>query len=207
MPRAYIHCDNDLGVWVSGAGMFLTFRFMEALSRDEYPATVNVKFGQIAHDRRKYFSKDQELPLGCWDCGEVPNNSGHWQLLAIGEAAESTFIKECDLNNLRFPLRMVGVIMIMDKQAIEARRRTSYFEFDWAINQRLPFVVAAVGYADSEISVETFRESFGLKPTIPVVFGPALRSSQKSKVDPEFAKHVLDALYKELRQGSINDVL
>ena len=142
MRRIFTPHDNDLGVWVCSVGIFPTFLFMEALSHDEYAAHVDVKFGHISHDRRKYFLKDQALPFNCWDCGEIPERSNHWQLFAIGSEAGSTFMEECDLNNLQFPIQMAGVILIAHKEVIEVRRR-AHFEFGWAADQRLPLVIAA----------------------------------------------------------------
>ncbi len=201
MPLAFIPHDNDLGVWVSSVGLFPTWLFMEALSYDEHVAHVDVKFGPIDHDRRKYFLKFQALPFNCWDCGETPKDSGHWQLFAIGDEAGGTFMEECDLSNLQFPIQMAGVILIVDKKHMEARRRTSYFEFGWATNQSLPFVIAAVGYAESKFSIEAFRDYFGLDLTTPVVYGPVLNWDQEPNADPKFAKRVLEALYKRIETG------
>jgi len=197
MRRTFTPHDNDLGVWVCSVGLFPVFFFMQAISRDDHSAHVDVKFGHIRQDRRKYFLKDQALPFNCWDGGEIPASSHHWQLFMIGEEAGSTFMEECDLGDFQFPIQMVGVILIADKTMIEARR-ASHFEFGWATNQGLPFVIAAVGYAESGFSIETFRNHFGLDPKVPVIAGPALRWRESPAVDPEFAKRVLEALYRRI---------
>jgi hypothetical protein len=202
MRRIFTPHDNDLGVWVCNVVLFPTWKFMQAISNDESFAHVDVRFGHISHDRRKYFLKDQALPLVCWDCGETPDGSNRWQLFAIGEAGAGTFIRECDLNNLQFPVPMAGIILIADNYVLEKPRRSSYFEFGWATNQNLPLVIAAVGYAEPEFSLEAFRERFGLDVSIPVISGPALRWEEKPGVDPEFARRVLDALHREIRARS-----
>ena len=174
MRRTFTPHDNDLGVWISGVGLFLTWFFVEAISRDEFPTHVDVEFGHISRDRRKYFLKDQALPLVCGDCGETPDGSNRWQLFMIGEEANITFMQECDLSNLQFPVPLAGLILIADKYVLDRPRRSSYFEFGWAVNQKIPLVIAAVGYAEPEFSPETFRQRFGLDESIPVVPGPAL---------------------------------
>jgi hypothetical protein len=201
MRRIFTPHDNDLGVWVCSVGIFPTFFFTRAISHDKPGAHVNVKFGHISHDRRKYFLKDQALPLNCWDCGEIPERSNHWQLFAIGDEAGSTFMEECDLNNLQFPIQIAGVILIASKEVIEVRRR-AHFEFGWATNQGLPLVIAAPGYDGPEFSPETFCHQFGPDPMTPVVAGSALRWHEEPEVDPEFVKRVLAALYKRIEARS-----
>ncbi len=201
MRRTFIPQDNDLGVWVCRVGLFPTFYFMRALS-EEHRVNVDVKFGHIGDDRRQYFLKDQALPLNRWDCGEIPDNSNHWQLFAIGDEAGSTFMEECDLNNFQFPVQMTGIILIAERKGIEIQRRVFNFEFGWVTNQGLPFVIAAVGYAEIGFSPESFRECFGLDGSIPVVPGPALRWGEEPEINPEFARRVLEALYGRIKTWS-----
>jgi hypothetical protein len=202
MRHIFTPHDNDLGVWVCSVAIFPKWIFMEAISHDESFAHVDVKFGHISHDRRKYFLKDQALPLNCWDCGETLDRSHHWQLFEIGESAASTFLEECDLSNLQFPVQMAGVILIADKRVLETSRHPSHFEFSWVTNQNLPSVIAAVGYAGPEFSPETFREHFGLNEGIPVVPGHALNWDEEPEVDPEFVRHVLEVLYTRIKTQS-----
>ena len=197
MRRTFTPHNNDLGVWVCSVGLFPVFLFMQAISDDKHAAHVDVKFGHIRQDRRKYFLKDQALPFDCWDGGEIPASSNHWQLFMIGEEAGSTFMEECDLGNLQFPVRMAGVILIVDKEVIDVRRR-AHFEFGWAINQGLPHVIAAFGYDKPEFSPETFCHQFGLDPMTPVVTGSALRWHEEPEVDPKFVKRVLEAMYRRI---------
>jgi|GEM_PF-4953915 hypothetical protein len=202
MRRIFTPHDNDLGVWVGSVVRFKTWEFMKTVSNDEYGAHVDVKFGHISHDRRKYFLKDQALPLTCWDCGETPDGSSRWQLFAIGDSAASTFLQECDLSNLQFPVQIAGVILFADMRALENQRPSPRFEFGWVANQNLPSVIAAVGYAEPEFSSEAFRERFGLDASIPVISGPALHRDEEPEFDPEFARRVLEALYHRIKTWS-----
>ncbi len=194
MRRTFTPHDNDLGVWLSSA-FVLQSRLTKAVSNDEFFAHVDVKFGHISHDRRKHFLKDQALPLICWDCGETPDNLNRWQLFTIGDEAAGTFLQECDLSNLLFPVQMVGLIVVVDSQMVG---RATRFEVEWTTRQGLPFVVAAIDYAQSESSIEAFRDYLGLDSSIPIVTGPALSWSKEPKVATEFAKRVLEVLHREI---------
>lgn len=201
MRRTFTPHGNDLGVWLSSA-FVLQSRFTKAVSNDGSFAHVDVKFGQISHDRRKYFLKDQALPLLCWDCGETPDNLSRWQLFTIGDEAAGIFLQECDLSNLQFPVQMAGIIVVADGHMLEARRQAAQFEIEWATKQGLPLVIAAIDYTRSESPIEAFRDYLGLDSSTPIVTGPALSWSKEPKVATEFAKRVLEALYGRVKAWS-----
>jgi len=202
MRRTFVPHENDLGIWVCSVVLFPVWKFMEAISSDEFATFVDVKFSRIDNDRRKYFLRDQAPPLLCWDCGETSDRSNHWQLFAIGDSLAGRFLQECDLNNLQFPVQMAGIILFADKRVLGDQRQASRFEFGWVTNQNLPSVIAAVGYAEPEFSPETFRELFGLDANIPVVLGPALNWDRKPEFDPEFARRVLETLHSRIKTWS-----
>ncbi len=186
---------NDVSVWVADAcGVLIGHsQFIRAACGNIFSHAI-VPFHNRSNDRRNYFKRYSDLTLMHGDYELISGKQSHLHFFAIGEAAAYTFMKECDLDNLQFPVQMVGVVLVVERQIVEEFNCTPKFEFDWAKSQHLPIVIAATGYNIPNFSTNKFREQFNLETDTIVVPGPSIDLSLEQGFDTKHARQVVDAL-------------
>jgi len=128
------------------------------------------------------------------DYGLIRGKQSHLHFFAIGEAAAYTFMEECDLDDLKFPAPMRGIVLVVERQTVEEFNCMPKFEYAWAKNQNLPIVIAATGYDIPNYSIDNFREQFNLEADTLVEAGPSIDLRLEHDFEPEHAKRVVDAL-------------
>ncbi len=220
---------HDVGVWLcEGSGLFLSpCLFMQAMCPHPVPRSLLIKPKQTT-TLSKAFRKSGALPLTYSECGRVPPWPYHLHLFAAQVPIVRAFEQESELQGWSFTVPLIGIIVIFDQRydrppaALSLNRLLNRSpapqletnkSLDWARNQNLPYVVAALGYDDSPASLAQFRGRHGLAADIPVVLGPALANArreetqsggmfssmfehQKLVLDQEYARTVLGALYQ-----------
>ena len=187
---------NDVSVWVADAcGILIGHsQFIRAACRDNSFSNTLVSFHNRSSNRRKYFKEHSDVPLMHGDYGVTTGKRSHLHFFAIGEAAAHTFMEECDLDDLKFPAPMIGIVLIVERQTVEEFNCTPKFEYAWAQKQNFPIVIAATGYDTPNYSIDNLREQFRLEANTIVVVGSSIDLRLEQDFEPEHAKRVVDAL-------------
>jgi hypothetical protein len=222
---------HDVGVWVrEGSGLSLSpVLFMQAVCPAPAPRSLLVKWKSAAIPP-KTFQKEGALPLVYTDCGRLPPWPYYLHLFApqapVAQAVEQT----TGLQDWAWTVPLVGIILIFNQQYDRPPSRNRLFgrsqspqpktPFAWAQEQRVPYVIAALGYADTPASLQQFRNLYGLAADVPIMPGPALvyaRAQNQEDApggmfssvfghrnlafDRDCAKAVLDGLLQKIERG------
>jgi hypothetical protein len=218
---------HDVGVWVcEGSGLSLSpCLFMQAVYPDPPPRPLFVKWKQSAA-LPKSFQRSGALPLIYSECGRIPPWPYHLHLFASQAPSTRSFEQESGLSDWSFTVPLIGIIVIFDQKYDRPPATWSLNQLfnrsktpkpsrtlDWVRAQRLPFVVAMLGYDAAPAAEQQFRSRYELAADIPIVRGPTLADNrprdaetssmfssvfehQKLAFDREYAKTVLGTLYQ-----------
>ena len=61
-PSLMINPDNDIGIWISNAGLLVHGLLMKAVD-PEFPNHINVNFFKPHNEKHRYFQDYDEIPL------------------------------------------------------------------------------------------------------------------------------------------------
>jgi hypothetical protein len=223
---------HDVGVWVcEGSGLSLSpVLFMQAVCPEPTPRLLLVKWKSATVPPRA-FRKDSALPLVYSECGRMPPWPYHLHLFApqapIAQALEQT----SGLQDWSWAVPVIGIIVIFNQRydrppsALSFKRLLNRSKpapvqtlLTWVQNQRVPYVVAALGYGETRDDLLQFRRLHDLAAEIPVLPGPALTDAQprgqdKSSsmfssifehrqlaFDRDYARAVLDRLFQQIER-------
>ncbi len=221
---------HDVGVWVcEGSGISLSpVLFMQAVCPEPAPRLILVKWKSTAVPP-KAFRKEGALPLVYSECGRLPPWPYHLHLFApqapIAHALEQT----SSLQDWSWTVPVIGIIVIFNQQYDHPPVSLSLSRLidrshaspprtplTWVQDQKVPYVVAALGYNEATTSVEEFRQRYDLAADVLVLSGPALIdiqrrttasdgglfssifTPQKLGFDRDFAREVLDGLLQRI---------
>jgi hypothetical protein len=216
---------NDAGIWLcDGSGQLISpCLWIQAICPDQFPLSITVKW-QGSSPLPKSFRKSENIPLIYGECGQIQKTQNYLHLFSAEVPSTRSFENESALKDWAFPVRMSGIVVIFDKKSDDEAAIQSFDVFkvsantlNWVKAQRLPFVIAALGYDADNASMDRLRNRYGLPPTTSIVCGPPLSAySPKSSrlqaernifsslferrylnLDPAYARHVLSVLCKE----------
>ena len=221
---------HDVGVWVcEGSGISLSpVLFMQAMCPEPAPRLFLVKWKSAAVPP-KAFRKDRALPLIYTECGRLPPWPYHLHLFAPQAPITRAFEQTSGLHDWTWAVPVIGIILIFNQKY---DRPPSLLSFNrlinrsqspkpnaplaWAMDQHLPFVIAALGYEDDP--VQQLRSRYDLAEDVPVLPGPVLADArrqtqdnqssmfssvfehQKLAFDREFARAVLAELLQQIER-------
>ena len=182
---------HDVGLWVcEGSGLSLSpVLFMQAICPNPEPRLLMVKWKSEAVPP-KPFRKDNALPLVYSDCGRLPAWPYYLHLFAPQAPSTHAVEQTSSLHDWAWTVPVIGIVLIFNQKY---DRPPSVFSLDrlrqrppkpntplaWVQDQHLPFVIAAIGYADTPATVQQFRDHYQLTPELPVIPGPPLVSARK----------------------------
>jgi hypothetical protein len=100
------------------------------------------------------------------------------------------FERDTALRDWDLPLLIEGIVVLLERcreetlprWLLQMLRPSIRRTLAWVDRQRLPYVVAAMGYDDS-ISVHEVRRRYGLAPTVRVIRGPPPTQHFRPKTD------------------------
>ena len=224
---------HDVGIWVcEGSGLFFSpALFMQALCPDPAPRSLFVKW-KPARMPPKAFRKEGALPLVYSECGRLPEWPYHLHLFAPQAPVVEAVERESSLQDWSWAVPVIGIILIYDRKYDRPPSALSFNRLRdrskapapdatlaWVQAQRLPYVIAALDYANTSDVLQPFRERHNLAAEIPVLPGPDLFDARqrnpddegggllssmfgrkKLSLDREYARTVLDALLHQIEQ-------
>jgi hypothetical protein len=140
----------------------------------------------------KSFRKSGASPLIYSECGRLPPWPYHVHLFAPQEPIARAFEQESGLQDWSLAVPVVGIIVIFDKKhdgppsVLSADRLwgrslkpNTNRTLAWACDQRVPIVVAALGYDDAPDATQQLRQRYDITSDIAIVPGPALTDARR----------------------------
>jgi hypothetical protein len=217
---------NDAGIWIcDGSGQLISpCLWMQAVCPDQFPLSIKVKW-QGVFPPPKSFRKSGNIPLIYGECGQIRKTQNYLHLFSAEVPSTRSFENESALKDWALPVRMSGIVVVFDKKSDDASAiqsldalRISANTLNWVKAQQLPFVIAALGYDAEPSSMDRLRNRYGLSPATLIVCGPSLSDyspkgnrfqaernifsnlfgGRRLNIDPEYARHVLSVLCKEI---------
>jgi len=184
---------TDVSVWVcESSGVIIgPCVFMQAVCPPRFPLLVPAPWASPGLPPGP-FKKSGEISLLYGECGPVGPRPEYLHLFSAGAAATPPFERETALGDWQFPVRIAGLVVLLDKKSDDAAANRFFNMFTasspaanrtlvWAKAQHLPVVVAAMGYPPANFPEAQFRRRYGLPPEIAVVPGPALLGEAELK--------------------------
>jgi len=221
---------HDAGVWVcegSGLGLSPTL-FLQALCPDPDPRLLLVKWKHTAAPP-KHFRSTGTLPLVYSEGDHIAPWPYYLHLFAPQEPIADKFELVSGLQDWQLIVPVLGIVVIFDQKydpqpslfswrgfrnSVTSTNQKSNRSLEWARAQRLPMVIAALGYDNTSAFQEQIHGRYEITDDIPIVPGPELANlkrkggsggmfsfafePQQIALDKEFARHVMSVLYQQV---------
>jgi hypothetical protein len=169
---------------------------IQSVCSDRYPKVAQARWIRALPTSPNQFRKTGSLPILFGESDRILFENRPLQLFAVDANAKQSFEKESRLEDWQWPALLAGMIIIVDRKFENSFPRPlkdqilDYFKpktevlnptLEWAKNQNIPFVIAALGYPDNTESISLFRQRYALAPAVPIVAGPALSDKRLDK--------------------------
>jgi hypothetical protein len=182
---------KGVGIWLcEGSGLEISpCQFMQSACVAPAPRSLEAKWNRRDSLPPKPFRKKGTIPLLFGETNRGRQAEQPIYLFSLAAPAVRPFERECNLTDWQLPVPIAGIVAIFNRQFEGQMRRSLGDELmqlfrstpspeqqtiGWVEAQRLPFVIAAIGYDSDLNTAACFRERFALGSDIPVITGPGL---------------------------------
>jgi len=182
-PEAPETPAEDLGVWICtfSEQSIAPILFMQAACGDRLPTETSISWNRDV-PAPKPFRRSRAISLLHARCRDIPLAGDRMRAFSTRLIETVAFERESALADWRFPVRMAGVVALLEKgqgddavgRLFRSIKPSVNRTLAWVGAQELPFVIAAVGYDDKDFAERAFREEHQLPSHVPIVPGPPM---------------------------------
>ena len=208
------------GIWICSLSeqSLAPVLFMQAACAGRLPTETSIKWtGE--HRSPKPFRRSGFVSLLRGECGIIPLVGHPLHVYSTRLVETVPFERDSALSDWELPVPIAGIVALVENRPSQettarlfrAIKPAPSRALTWIMAQELPWVIAAVGYDDENISEDTFRELYKLPSYVPIIPGPSPLGAglmsfltgrgRNLRFDSAYAKQVLGVLTSRIRRS------
>jgi len=175
------HADAA-GIWICSLSeqSLAPVLFMQAACAGRLPTETLIKWAG-EHRSPKPFRRSGSVSLLRGECGIIPLVGHPLHVYSTRLVETVPFERDSALSDWELPVPIAGIVALVENRPSQettarlfrAIKPAPSRALTWIMAQELPWVIAAVGYDDENISEDTFRELYKLPSYVPIIPGPS----------------------------------